>query len=289
MNNIKEMNYKIFECLSYYLNYHSDFIDSKMINELCEIGLSRQEAFCYLISSFFELDLENDDDRKLFNEYIKKMVKELDDKDYTSNLYYRNIKCFNNIKIGNCELKYDYYKPYEGFVYDDIEMSFDGKQLPKIGFFSTKFKYPAIYENNRLWMSITPNEINTMNEAITEASGDVLTYGLGLGYYQYMVSMKDEVRSVTIVEKNQDIIDLFEKNILPLFKYKEKVKIIKNDAFCFAEKEIKNHKFNFVFVDLWHDVSDGIKMYKKMKEYEKNLPNATYRYWIEKTIKCYIK
>ena len=288
MNNIKEMNYRIFQYLSYYLNYNSDFIEKRMIDEMKEIGLSTQESFCYLLASYFDLNLEDSNDKILFDEYIKKMVQEQNASEYINDLYYQNIKCFNKIKNGNCELKYDSYKAFEGFVYDDIEKYINGKQLPKIGFFTKEFRYPAIYENNRLWMSITPNEINTMKEPIEKAFGNVLTYGLGLGYYAYMISLKDNVDSVTIVERNQSIIDLFNESILPFFNNKEKIKIIKADAFEFGESEIKNYSFDFVFVDLWHDVSDGLEMYKKMKSYEKNLASAKYMYWIEKTIKCYM-
>ena len=46
--------------------------------------------------------------------------------------------------------------------------------------------------------------------------------------------------------------------------------------------------FDFVFTDLWHDVSDGKDMYLKMKEYEKRSPNTIFSYWIEKSILCYL-
>ena len=50
---------------------------------------------------------------------------------------------------------------------------------------------------------------------------------------------------------------------------------------------MENNEFDFVFVDLWHDVSDGLPMYEKIKKYEYKLPNAIFRYWIEKTMICY--
>ena len=68
-------------------------------------------------------------------------------------------------------------------------------------------------------MTITPNEIETMKEAVDKASGNVLTFGLGLGYYAYMVSEKENVESVTIVDSNEDVIDLFKKYVLPQFKH----------------------------------------------------------------------
>lgn len=46
--------------------------------------------------------------------------------------------------------------------------------------------------------------------------------------------------------------------------------------------------YDFVFTDLWHDVSDGIDMYLKMKKYEAQNPNTVFAYWIEKSICCYL-
>ena len=123
-----------------------------------------------------------------------------------------------------------------------------------------------------------------MKKSISEATGNVLTYGLGLGYYAYMVSMKDNVESVTIVEKDKGIIDLFTRYILPQFKNKSKIKIINDDAFNYFKKDIY---YDYVFVDIWHDPSDGIDLYLKFKNLEKD--NIKYSYWIEDTLKCYIE
>ena len=43
-------------------------------------------------------------------------------------------------------------------------------------------------------MSLNPYEIRTMENAIITARGKVLTLGLGLGYYAYMVHLKEEVK-----------------------------------------------------------------------------------------------
>lgn len=79
-------------------------------------------------------------------------------------------------------------------------------------------------------MTTIPNEINTMKDPIDKARGDVLTYGLGLGYYVYMVANKDEVRSITAVENDDEIIALFRQHILPQFSHPEKVIIVRDDA-----------------------------------------------------------
>lgn len=287
-NNYITMNKRIFAIASDFLNNHECFVTEKMIKEITEIGFSVKDAYKILVASFYDIDyLDDSNDKILYQEYFEKIFAEQINSEYEKDLYYQNIKFYNK-KIGNCEIKYDSYKPYEAFVYNDIERYINGKQIPKIGFFRKEFKYPAIYENNRLWMSVTPNEINTMKEPIKKAFGKVLMYGLGIGYFAYMVSLKDDVEKIIIIEKNKKIIDLFYEEIYPQFENKEKIEIICEDAFIYADKKMGKENFDFVFCDLWHDVSDGLPMYLKMKEYESRNPKSIYMYWIEKSIKCYL-
>ncbi|WP_231889820.1 hypothetical protein [Oceanobacillus sp. Castelsardo] len=287
-NKIKEDNYKVFALLSNYLNNAPNFIDKEEIDEIATNSISEEYAFGVILAAAFGLDIvENAEDKDLFYHYFDKMFHKLDPAEYYNNPYYKNIK-IPTMKIGNSELKYEKYKPFEGFVCNDIIQTEKGRQIPQIGFFNTEFKFPAILEKDRIWMTITPNEIETMKEAVEGAFGNVLTYGLGLGYYPYMISEKDNVESITIVESNQDVINLFKNYILPQFKNTEKVKIIQVDAFEYAQKHMPYENYDFVFTDLWHDVSDGMDMYLKMKEYEHLCPNTVFSYWIEKSILCYL-
>ena len=59
-------------------------------------------------------------------------------------------------------------------------------------------------------------------------------------------------------------------------------------AYEYAENEMENGGYDFVFCDIWHDPSDGVEAYKRLKEYEKLLPNAEFEYWIEQTMKYYM-
>jgi hypothetical protein len=287
-NSIKEDNYKVFALLSNYLNNAPDFVDKEEIGEIVQYGVSYEHAFGMILAGAFGLDIvDNEEDKSFYNRYFTKMIHQLDEKKYYENPYYKNIK-IPSIKIGNSELKYEKYKPFEGFVCDDIIQIIEGRQIPQIGFFTNEFMFPAVLENDRIWMTITPNEIQTMKEPVEQAFGHVLTYGLGLGYYAYMVSEKTNVESVTIVEANEDVIRLFTQYVLPQFKHAQKIKIIKADAFEYAQKHMSKANYDFVFTDLWHDVSDGIDMYLKMKKYEKLTPNTVFTYWIEKSILCYL-
>jgi hypothetical protein len=289
IDKIIEDNYKVFALLSNYLNNAPEFIDKTELDELVTYGVSYRHAFGILLAAAFGLDIvDNAIDKEFFDNYFNKMIHKLDANEYFNNPYYKNIKIPTK-KIGNSELKYEKYNPFEGFVCNDIIQTKDGRQIPQIGFFETEFKFPAVFENDRIWMTITPNEIETMKEPVDRAFGNVLTFGLGLGYYAYMVSEKENVDSVTVVDLNENVINLFKKYVLPQFKNAHKIKIIKADAFDYAQKHLANGNFDFVFTDLWHDVSDGKDMYLKMKKYERLSPKTVFTYWIEKSIMCYIK
>lgn len=273
----EERNNLIMSKLSIYLNNYSDYITKEMIDNIKkEFGFNDLESFKIIITSLLEIT-----DKELIHEFDK-IVFELDKNKYEDNLYYKNIS-FKNIKSNKWSFRYESYNPYEAFVFNDLRKIND-KLYPCIGYFKEEYKYPAVLENNREWMLITPNEIETMEKPINEATGNVLTYGLGLGYYAYMVSMKEDVKTVTIVEKDKEIIELFNKYILPQFRFKDKIRIINMDAFEYFKKNIY---YDFVFVDIWHDPSDGIDLYLKFKNLEKK--NIKYSYWIEDTIKCYIE
>lgn len=128
-------------------------------------------------------------------------------------------------------------------------------------------------------MSITPNEIFTMENSIKEAFGNVLTLGCGMGYFAYMVSEKDDVSHVTIVEKEQDVIDLFTNFILPQFAHKDKITIIKADAFDYME-QLKDGKYDFCFADIWTGHNDTVP-YLKLKKLCKRFQQMKLSYWIE--------
>lgn len=290
-NNLKFAQYNniLFKKLSVFINHEADFIRPEFIESLCrDCDISKEEAYCFTLAASIDLDTEkNPRDAEIFEEYFPDMVHLLKNKDYENNPYLKNIRIPTK-KLGKWELCYKTYVPYQAFVFDDPKITRDGKIIPQIGFFEKEFSYPAVLESGTEWMLITPNEINTMRAPISGAHGKVLTYGLGLGYFAYMVSEKESVSSVTIVERDKNAISLFRDIILPQMPRKDKINIICDDAFYFAETRLANSDFDFVFADIWHDPSDGVPAYKRLKATEKYLPSADFSYWIEKTLKCYI-
>lgn len=269
------------ELFSDFLDKYADSITKEDIKRICDLGFSKEYAFALLICTMYNLDIN--ENKMWFNEYLLPSIKCLEEKKYMNNPYYKNIKIHKKLN-NKWTLKWDKYKDYQAFVYDDFYEK-EGKVLFNIGFFEKEFLFPAIYENDRLWMSITPNEIETMEKSINDAYGNVLVLGLGIGYYPYMLSLKENVKSITIIEKSKEAIELFINEIYPQFTNKI-VNIIEMDAFQYLENI--DTKINYIFADLWHDVSDGKDLYLKIKQYEKNYQMIKFSYWIEDTIKYYL-
>lgn len=216
--------------------------------------------------------------------YIDLMMEEskcLDKSVIYENEYVKNIH-FQDAESGKFQLASASFDAYELFDYDIPEYIEYGMGIGKLGFFKEKVEYPCIAEDGHVWMSVTPNEIYAMKPHIDEARGKVLTLGCGMGYYAYMASIKDEVESVTIVEKSQDVIDLFEKHILPQFSHKEKVKIVKADAIEFMN-QLEDGVYDVCFADIWIGNNDYIP-YLNLKKACKRFNNTKMSYWIEKSI-----
>ena len=157
-----------------------------------------------------------------------------------------------------------------------------------IGLFDKDYIYPSISLYDQEWMSLNQHEIRTMETPIALARGKVLTLGLGLGYFAFMASYKEEVKEVHIVEMDLELIQLFNKYLLPLFPYKEKIHIHKADAYHFID-EISDGDYDYIFSDLWQDVSDGVLSYIKLKEKFVLFKHTTCAYWIEGSILSYLR
>ncbi len=290
MNKMKKYNRELFSRLSVYMNLQSDFITPEIVDELVrECGLETKEAYDLLLAGALYFQPDTDEtDREIYSLYFPHMTHYLDESVYKEDPYYKNIR-LPDVKKGNWEMKNCVIKPYELIPLDDPLALDDGRVIPQLGFFDTEFRYPAIFENGVEWMLVTPNEVHTMRDDIKKAHGKVLTYGLGLGYFVYLTSLMDEVESVTAVDINSTVIELFREHILPQFKHPEKVRLVCADAFEYAEKTAPFENYDYIYADTWHDVSDGVEMYERFRALEKCTPNAEHTYWIEKTMKCYME
>lgn len=282
-------NFRVTRMYAKYLEQCPDMIAPKMIDALTEDGeISVEVAISALLSEAFSLDFDNAEDRRIIMDYLTPSIRLLDAKKYENNPYYKNIR-LESLADGNWEIRWEEYKPYQGVICDDMIIEEDFKEIPPLGFFPEGFRFPAILEGGNEWMTLTPVDLDTCEEAIAAAHGMVVTFGLGLGYYAYMASEKENVESVTVVELSEEVIRLFKTHILPQMPNRHKIKIVNSDAFEYARTVMPGEHFDVAFVDTWRDASDGAPMYKRMKALEKYSPDTKFLYWVESFLRSRLR
>ncbi|MBQ9416115.1 MAG: hypothetical protein IJU20_04650 [Clostridia bacterium] len=285
---IRRLNNTTVDAIARFLNLAPDAVDLSVVRDLAErTGVSTDYAYAVCLASLFGLESVGEG-QDYFRNYFVPMVHQLSPESFRADPYYRCIR-IPEASRGNWQLRTQTLKPGEGFICDDFKVFPDGRLVPQVGFFDEPFSYPAVLQNGREWMTLMPNETVTSREAVERSRGNVLTFGLGLGYFAYMASIKPEVAHLTVVELDPDVISLFNEFILPQFPLRDKIEVIQSDAFDYAEKRMKKGQFDFVFADIWHDVGDGKDLYLRMKEVEKKFPGTEFVYWLENSIRCYLR
>lgn len=214
------------------------------------------------------------------HQYILAHVTLRDASEICNNPYYRNIHIREG-SAGMIQLKQNNYLAGEFFqTYRGSFKRADPFAYADAGFFDEPVDFPVLLENGRVWMSVVSSEIDSMEEPIKAAQGEVITFGLGLGYFTYMAAIKEEVESVTVVEMNPYVISLFRKNILPQFPHPEKVRIVQADAFDFIRSP-KDREYDYAFSDFWGGTDDGVRLYLDFYRHAQGFGTKKHDYWIE--------
>ena len=260
-------------------------IPAAWVAQLANGGVSQEEAFALLLGSLLGLDAMGAD-RAFYARFLRPSVRQLESAAYENDPFLLSIRV-PQAQEGGWEFCQRRYAPFEALPCGDFVAQSDGRVLPQIGFFPRGFSYPAALESGREWMSVTPNEIETMRAPIARAHGRVLTFGLGIGYFAFMAASKADVESVTVVEREAAVIRLFTRLLLPQFPCAQKIRIICGDAFHFAQDPQALAPFDFAFTDLWHDVSDGLPAWRRMRALLHRRPQLEAMYWIEDTMRYY--
>ena len=113
--------------------------------------------------------------------------------------------------------------------------------------------YIRLMVDGSLMMSNTPMEKRTSMDFVINAHGDVLICGLGIGLVIIPLLVRDNVKSITVLEKYQDVIDC----VLPQIEKHDvngKLKVIHQDCFEFTTKD----KYDTIFIDIWAYVNSDV-------------------------------
>jgi len=110
--------------------------------------------------------------------------------------------------------------------------------------------YTKLTRGGATIMSDTPSEIGDHLHFVYQAEGDILLNGLGLGWVLLACSQKPEVKHITVVEIDKDVIELVGKHYIE--KLNGKLEIICADALKW--KAPKGKKYTCVWNDIWDDI-----------------------------------
>jgi spermidine synthase len=119
-------------------------------------------------------------------------------------------------------------------------------------------KYARLIIDGSVVMSDTDMEKRSNTRVINNAHGNVLIAGLGLGMIILPLLENPEVKSITVIEKNPDVIKL----VYPYLK-SDKLTVINADIFEW--KPDKNSRYDCIYFDIWTNISlDNIDEIKKL-------------------------
>jgi hypothetical protein len=90
----------------------------------------------------------------------------------------------------------------------------------------------TLMTGEKTWMNTNRVEILELMSQVDDAYGNVLVAGLGMGVVALLCAQKESVSSVTVLESDQNIIDLFD---LQLFD-KAKITVLKEDVYKHSGK-----------------------------------------------------
>lgn len=121
-------------------------------------------------------------------------------------------------------------------------------------------------------MSDTPMEIRTNLDFLYQAHGHVLIAGLGLGVILKILEKRKGIKSVTVIEKNQEVIDL----VLDQLNLPDNFKVIQSDIFDYEPTE----KFDTIYFDIWTNIcSDNWEEMKTLRKKFKKFLDLTKKDW----------
>ncbi len=91
-------------------------------------------------------------------------------------------------------------------------------------------------------MTDIPKDVDAQRFAVNACAGRILTAGLGLGLFAESVAAKDDVVSVLVIEKSQEVIDLINLQ-------SPKISIVCGDIFVFLSST--KLRFDSAYFDIW--------------------------------------
>jgi CheY-like chemotaxis protein len=214
-------------------------------------------------------------------ETLKYEAKVLKDNPYFKNIHFENmdsptVRYQQDVIKKRTLINMDFHKPIGKYLF----------HYHPVGFFDEDVVLPVLTEGDRVWMSPAVSEIESMGIGYEKGHGHCLTLGLGIGVLPYLWLLKEDVKSVTVVEYNPDVIRLFDALLRPQFPTDKTLTVIQGNALDYYNEGFLT-QFDYVYVDFWESSEDGLEAYTALMEKKVDLPHIDF--WIEESILCDIQ
>ena len=169
--NVSE-NDRVLRLLSDYLNLTPRLLDRKTVLELAEdCSVSPDDAFRTLLCACLGLNIpDSPDDRRLERLYFQPGLRRLSPDIYLNDAYTRTVR-FSELSVGRWHFTHGEYLAYEPFVCGHPVLTSDFREIPQLGYFDSTFRFPSVTENGVEWMTVTPNEVETMGSRLHRHTG----------------------------------------------------------------------------------------------------------------------
>lgn len=144
----------------------------------------------------------------------------------------------------------------------------------------------------KIWMSDAPGEYFEMCDLVNRiipkykyndlCTQNILVGGLGLGLIVFLLKLRTDIRTVTVVEISEDII----KMVVPYIRkfYTIDDVLFMKDDFLEAIPKLKKTgiEYDVIIADIWQAYNkEGREVFEKTKDImEKSYPNAQHLYWL---------
>ncbi len=193
----------------------------------------------------------------------------LDGNTYQPELLFPEEKLLDGKKPVAKEVKKGLYSPSGKWVYGNVKhhrgqaiaLFQPGTRAGEVRF-TTDVVIPVLWEikpylDPVTWMSLTPAEMMSQRNGVRRASGDVVVYGLGMGWFLAQVCGKKTVKKVTVVEKSREILDWLGPAVRKLYPQTEKVtEWVCADAYEYAAGVPAGDKSAHLF-DIWDSYKEA--------------------------------
>lgn len=143
-------------------------------------------------------------------------------------------------------------------------------------------KYCKLEVGHELMMTDTQMEQRTNAEFVRRAHGNVLIAGLGIGMIVAATIDKPEVRSITVVEKYQDVIDLVSPHFPGI------------DCVCAdirSWRPATERRFNTIYFDIWPSICGDnlVEIYALERAFRKYLDRSDPDRWMASWQKAHLQ